>query len=146
MLNSEIGLDGNEITLQDPYNRQFFYQKSSNSFNSYNYLKTKFKNTKQNLKQKSFYKNILFTRLPILKWLFFQYNFKQNIFHDIIAGFTVGIMSIPQTMGISLLANLPPVNGLYMSFFPIFIYLIFGTSRHLVVGRSLILMEYITEV
>jgi MFS superfamily sulfate permease-like transporter len=37
-------------------------------------------------------------------------------------------------MAYSLLAALPAVNGLYISFFPIIIYAMFGTSRHLAIG------------
>jgi len=44
-------------------------------------------------------------------------------------------MQIPQGMGYALLANLPPVIGIYMAFFPVLLYVIFGTSRHNAVGE-----------
>lgn len=49
---------------------------------------------------------------------------------DVISGCTVAVMHIPQGMGYALLANLPPVVGIYMAFFPVLFYVIFGTSRH----------------
>lgn len=54
---------------------------------------------------------------------------------DVISGCTVAIMHIPQGMGYALLANLPPVTGIYMAFFPVLMYIIFGTSRHNSMGR-----------
>ena len=43
-------------------------------------------------------------------------------------------MTIPQSMGYSLLANMPPKYGLYTSLFPVLVYFIFGTSRHVSLG------------
>lgn len=65
---------------------------------------------------------------PIFSWL---HAYKKDDFvGDLISGCTVAIMHIPQGMGYALLANLPPVVGIYMAFFPVLLYAIFGTSRH----------------
>jgi MFS superfamily sulfate permease-like transporter len=69
----------------------------------------------------------------MVEWLM-SYKLKAYLQADIVSGFTVGIMNIPQGMGYALLASLPPVGGLYISFFPLIIYAIFGTSRHLAIG------------
>lgn len=50
------------------------------------------------------------------------------------AGLIVAVMLIPQGMAYALLAGLPPVVGLYASTVPLFVYALFGSSRHLAVG------------
>ena len=77
-------------------------------------------------------KNLL-NRIPAIGWLR-DYSIRDSLMSDILAGITVGIMHIPQGMGFALLANLPPVYGLYTSFFPSLIYWIFGTSRQISIG------------
>uniref|UniRef100_A0A182JBE4 Uncharacterized protein n=1 Tax=Anopheles atroparvus TaxID=41427 RepID=A0A182JBE4_ANOAO len=66
---------------------------------------------------------------PIFQWAP-EYKFPSDLIGDMISGITVGVMHIPQGMGYALLANMPPITGIYTAFFPVFIYFLFGTSRH----------------
>nr|WP_299338964.1 solute carrier family 26 protein [Allomuricauda sp.] len=69
---------------------------------------------------------------PILDWL---PNYKKSYWQgDISAGFTVGIMLIPQGMAYALIAGLPPVYGLYAALVPNLIYALTGSSRKLAIG------------
>ncbi|GMR59614.1 hypothetical protein PMAYCL1PPCAC_29809 [Pristionchus mayeri] len=71
--------------------------------------------------------------LPILDWLP-KYNIRENLHGDLIAGLTVGIMHVPQGMAYASLATVPPIVGLYSSFFSSSFYTFFGTSRHISIG------------
>jgi sulfate permease, SulP family len=71
-------------------------------------------------------------KLPIIEWLP-SYK-KEYLKGDLVAGLTVGIMLIPQSMGYAMTAGLPPIYGLYASIVPLILYTIFGTSRHLSIG------------
>ena len=47
-------------------------------------------------------------------------------------------VQIPQSIAYSVLIGLPPINGLYTTFFAMIFYLIFGTSRHFSAGTEAI--------
>jgi len=75
---------------------------------------------------------MLQTIIPAIGWL---KDYKlSNLKSDLAAGAIVAIMLIPQGMAYAMLAGLPPVMGLYASTFPLILYALFGSSRHLAVG------------
>lgn len=53
---------------------------------------------------------------------------------DLIAGVTVALVLVPQSMAYAQLAGLPPYFGLYASFLPPMVAAIFGSSRQLATG------------
>lgn len=70
--------------------------------------------------------------LPSWHWLS---SYSQNdIVGDLLAGFIVAVMLVPQGMAYALLAGLPPEVGLYASILPLVIYGLLGSSRTLAVG------------
>lgn len=71
---------------------------------------------------------------PILEWLP-KYDFRNYLLSDVICGLTVAVFQIPQSMGYCLIAHVPPIYGLYSSFFPCMVYTVLGTSRHAAVGK-----------
>lgn len=78
-------------------------------------------------------KDWLATFLPMTAWLS-TYKWKSYLQNDIMAGLTVGVMIIPQSMSYAKLAGLPVQFGLYSSLVPIYAYALFGSSRQLGVG------------
>ncbi|KAG8005759.1 Prestin [Nibea albiflora] len=78
-------------------------------------------------------KAVALSFLPILTWLP-NYPIKQYLFSDVVSGLSTGVVQLPQGLAYAMLAALPPVYGLYSSFYPVLLYTFFGTSRHISVG------------
>jgi high affinity sulfate transporter 1 len=72
--------------------------------------------------------------VPVLEWLpKYDRTFLKT---DAIAGITTGAVLVPSAMAYATLVGIPPEYGLYASIVTLFVYFIFGTSKHLVVVPS----------
>lgn len=78
------------------------------------------------------------TYIPILK-VIRTYNLKEYALIDFLAGLTVGIMHIPQALAFGMLTSVKIENGMYTSFWPVLMYMIFGTSAHVSIGTSAVI-------
>ncbi len=70
--------------------------------------------------------------IPISRWG--RLYTRANLMDDSVAALIVAIMLIPQSLGLSLVAGLPPETGLYASIFGLAVYSVFGTSSTLSVA------------
>ncbi|CAM9604429.1 unnamed protein product, partial [Phaeothamnion confervicola] len=73
---------------------------------------------------------------PIVKWV--PKYIRSNLNGDIVAGLTVTVLTVPQAVSCSILAQLPAQYGLFSGIFPCLVYVLMGTSRHLHVGPFVI--------
>ena len=71
--------------------------------------------------------------LPCTLWLR-TYEWRTTLLKDVVAGLTVGVMVVPQSMSYAKLAGLPVQYGLYSALVPVYAYAAFGSSRQLAVG------------
>lgn len=88
-----------------------------------------------------FYLTSLF---PILQWIF-HYNIKW-LYGDLVAGITVGVVLVPQSMSYAQLAGLPAEYGLYSSFVGVFIYSFFATSKDVSIGPVAVMSMQVGKV
>ena len=61
---------------------------------------------------------------------------RSDVTADLAAGITLAAVSIPVALGYAKIAGMPVVTGLYTLLFPMTVFAIFGSSRHLVVGAD----------
>ncbi|CAN6321085.1 unnamed protein product [Urochloa humidicola] len=92
--------------------------------------------------------SILHSLFPILEWSK-SYSLK-SFQSDIMAGFTLASLSIPQSIGYANLAKLDPQYGLYTSAVPPLVYTVMGTSREIAIGPvavvSLLLSSMVQKI
>jgi len=88
----------------------------------------------------------------LLRYLVGPYDVQwaEGLVADFIAGLTVALTLIPQGLSYAVLANVPPINGLYCAILPSATYTFFGSSMPLAVGPvavvSLMTGEVIAEL
>jgi MFS superfamily sulfate permease-like transporter len=76
-------------------------------------------------------KNYIVTLFPFIRWFPFT---GEKIRADLVAGITVALILVPQSMAYAQLAGLPVVYGLYASFIPVIIASLWGSSSQLHTG------------
>lgn len=81
---------------------------------------------------------IFLSYIPLFRVLQ-KYKLKEYIIGDFLSGLTVSFVHLPLAIGLSVLASLPPINGLYSTFYSVLGYMIFGTSPYVSVGTNAVL-------
>ncbi|BGP14804.1 hypothetical protein JCM10213_001828 [Rhodosporidiobolus nylandii] len=81
---------------------------------------------------------------PLKDWIW-AYNLKWFI-ADMIAGITVCLVLVPQSMSYAKIATLPPEYGLYSSFVGVMIYALFATSKDVTIGPVAVMSLEVARV
>ncbi|KAI9577480.1 hypothetical protein GQX74_014864 [Glossina fuscipes] len=76
-------------------------------------------------------------KFPIISW-FPRYQWSY-LLQDFIAGFTVGLTTIPQAIAYGVVAGLEPQYGLYSAFMGCFTYIIFGSCKDVTIATTAIM-------
>ncbi|XP_062557985.1 sodium-independent sulfate anion transporter-like [Armigeres subalbatus] len=83
-------------------------------------------------------------RIHVLEWLpKYQFNY---ILPDIIAGITVTLTAIPQSIAYGILANLQPQDGIYSNLVGCFMYFLFGSVKDVTVAPTSIMAIMIQKI
>ncbi len=75
--------------------------------------------------------NWLMTLFPFLRWFPMS---RSSLRADLVAGITIALILVPQSMAYASLAGLPVVYGLYASFLPVIVASLWGSSNQLHTG------------
>ncbi|KAG9099965.1 hypothetical protein FS749_016604 [Ceratobasidium sp. UAMH 11750] len=86
----------------------------------------------------------LLSLFPVLQWVT-RYNLGWAT-GDLIAGLTVGLVLVPQSMSYAKIATLTPEYGLYASFVGVFIYCFFATSKDVSIGPVAVMSLQVANV
>ncbi len=89
----------------------------------------------RNLPKWTFY--YLHSLVPIVNWIP-HYNGPWGL-GDLIAGLTIGLMAVPQSLSYATVAGLPPEYGLYSAFVGVIVYCLFATTKDVTIGPTAIM-------
>lgn len=81
---------------------------------------------------------------PIHRWIL-HYN-PSWLYADVVAGVTVGVVMVPQSMSYAQIAGLEPQYGLYSAFVGVFIYCFFATSKDVSIGPVAVMSLEVSKV
>ncbi|XP_062136014.1 sodium-independent sulfate anion transporter [Drosophila sulfurigaster albostrigata] len=82
-------------------------------------------------------------KFPILTWLP-RYR-AAYLVQDFIAGFTVGLTTIPQAIAYGTVAGLQPQYGLYSAFMGCFMYIVFGSCKDVTIATTAIMALMVNQ-
>ncbi|BFZ60376.1 hypothetical protein YB2330_001412 [Saitoella coloradoensis] len=83
-------------------------------------------------------------RFPIVKWLP-RYDYRWFA-GDLIAGLTVGLMLVPQSIAYANVATIPVQYGLFSSYVAVILYAFIGTSKDITIGPTAVISLLTAEV
>jgi sodium-independent sulfate anion transporter 11 len=89
-------------------------------------------------------KNYFVSLFPIATWIY-RYNARWAL-GDIVAGLTVGVVVIPQSMAYAKIATLAPEFGLYSSFVGVSLYFMFATSKDITIGPVAVMSALVGDI
>lgn len=94
-------------------------------------------------KAKGGWRRVLEQRLPIISWAP-RYN-RLSAIADLVAGITLGLTLVPQSIAYAALAGLPVHYGLYSSFMGTLLYMFFGTVKEVSIGPTSLMALFVLQ-
>jgi high affinity sulfate transporter 1 len=82
--------------------------------------------------------NYIYSLFPIVT-VFRHYKIKEYLLKDAVSGLSTACLHFPQGLAFGILSSLAPKYGLYTSFFPVVLYVIFGTCPFVSFGTNAVI-------
>ncbi|KAJ0177511.1 hypothetical protein K1T71_007520 [Dendrolimus kikuchii] len=95
-------------------------------------------------KNESTWFRVLKQRLPILQWAP-KYD-RMTAVADLVAGITLGLTLVPQSIAYASLANLPVQYGLYSAYIGTMLYVVLGTVKEVSIGPTSLMSLLILQI
>ena len=78
--------------------------------------------------------NLIYSMFPFLRWL--RHYPRRWLTQDMLSGFTLSFVILPQSIAFAIIAGLPVEYGIYAAMIPPIIAGLYGTSSHLITGPT----------